>query len=81
MKRLAIVLGLLAVFLIPAGPVWAHTGSTTGTNNYCGHGVHWHWGSRTEYMWRVNRGDGIHRHRIFVAKWPLYRAVLTVRCS
>ncbi len=81
MSRIAVVFGLLAVFLVPAGPVWAHTGATTGTSNYCGHRVHWHWGSRTSYIRPVDRGDGVHRHRIFVAKWPLYRAVLTVRCS
>ncbi len=74
MRRLAVVLGMLVVFLIPAGPVWAHTSS-------CTHGIHWHWGSRTEYLGAVNRGDGVHRHRIFVAKWPFYRAVLTVRCG
>jgi hypothetical protein len=73
-RRLTLGAVLAAAFVVvPAGGAQAHTGT------YCGHGLHWHKGSRTEFV-KHGTVNGRHTHLVFVAEWPLRRHFINVVC-
>ncbi len=59
MRLLLVVLTLVGWVLFPAAPADAHTDS------YCGHGVHWHWTSRSEWVESWTDRYGRHRHTVY----------------
>lgn len=75
MVRLLLVAVVAAsLFAVAPSPAGAHY------DDYCGHGRHWHVGGYAEYVGSHWLWFTVHRHTVYVRKWPFGSYLTTVTC-
>lgn len=70
---LSVLFGVVSLLAFPT-PASAHY------DDYCGHGRHWHTGGYAEYVGSHDLWFTVHRHTVYVRKWPFTSYYSTVTC-